>query len=101
MTRGYISELAISPLKCQSNIEMISHSKPWINRKDISAVLRQMKTGMLARGLKVKEFEPAISKFIGTKGTVAVGCGTSGLILSLRILDWDKAMGSFYPNNGK
>ncbi|MBW1978982.1 MAG: DegT/DnrJ/EryC1/StrS family aminotransferase [Deltaproteobacteria bacterium] len=87
MTRGYISELAISPLNCQSNIEMISHSKPWINRKDISAVLRQMKTGMLARGLKVKEFETAISKFIGTKGTVAVGCGTSGLILSLRILD--------------
>ncbi|MBW2004569.1 MAG: DegT/DnrJ/EryC1/StrS family aminotransferase [Deltaproteobacteria bacterium] len=68
-------------------VEMISHSKPWITREDQRAVAQQLKSGMLARGLKVREFEDAISKYMGTLGTVTAGSGTSALMFGLRILD--------------
>jgi perosamine synthetase len=65
------------------NCIIIPHSKPMINKEDINAVTEVLASGMIAQGEKVKEFEDAVSRFVGTKYAVAVSSGTSALHLAL------------------
>jgi dTDP-4-amino-4,6-dideoxygalactose transaminase len=66
---------------------IIPHSKPMIDKEDINAVTEVLASGMIAQGEKVKEFEDAVSRFVGTKYAVAVSSGTSALHLTLLGLD--------------
>jgi perosamine synthetase len=62
---------------------MIPHSKPLIDQDDIRAVSEVLASGNLAQGVKVKEFEEGISRFVGAKFGVACSSGTSALHLAL------------------
>ena len=62
---------------------IIPHSRPMIDQGDIKAVSDVLASGMIAQGKKVKEFEDAIARFVGTKYAVAVSSGTSALHVTL------------------
>ncbi len=51
-----------------------------------SAVNEVLDSGRLSEGKKVREFEIAFAKFIGTKYAIAVSSGTSALIAGLTAL---------------
>ena len=61
-------------------------SAPDISEEDIGAVTGVLRTSNLSLGPKVREFEHAISAYIGASGTIAVSSGTSGLHLCIRAL---------------
>jgi perosamine synthetase len=64
----------------------IQHSKPSIGPDDIKAVSETLASGKIAQGTKVKDFESAVSRFVGTKHAVACSSGTSALHLALLAL---------------
>lgn len=62
---------------------MIPHSKPTIAENDIKSVSEVMRSGCIAQGEKVRQFEEKLASFIGVKGSVATSSGTSALHLAL------------------
>ncbi|MFQ6072442.1 MAG: DegT/DnrJ/EryC1/StrS family aminotransferase [Methanosarcinales archaeon] len=62
---------------------MISIAQPIIENNEINAVVEVLKSGVIAQGPKVKEFESAFSEYIGTEYAIAVSSGTSALHISL------------------
>ena len=62
---------------------MISISAPALEDDEIEAVKDVLKSGMLAQGPKVKEFEEAFASYIGTKYAIAVNSGTAALHIAL------------------
>ena len=58
-------------------------AKPLIGRMERRAVNRVLRSGMLAQGPKVAEFESSFSKFVNDRECVAVNSGTSALHLAL------------------
>ena len=64
----------------------ISHSKPTIDAKDAKVVADVIRSGQLAQGVKVAEFEKKLRRFICAHGAVATSSGTAALHLGLRSL---------------
>src|SRR5262245_59537050 len=64
----------------------ISHSQPTIDEKDLAAVRDVLKSGHLAQGSKVREFEKTVARRVRVKDAVAVNSGTSALHLVLLAL---------------
>ncbi|MFX0140653.1 MAG: DegT/DnrJ/EryC1/StrS family aminotransferase [Candidatus Hodarchaeota archaeon] len=62
-------------------------SRPDINELDKEKVLEVLNTNNLSLGPKLFEFEKKFSDYIGTKYTIAVNSGTSGLHLCIKSLD--------------
>jgi dTDP-4-amino-4,6-dideoxygalactose transaminase len=62
---------------------MIPIAKPTIGEDEISAVTAVLRSGIIAQGKKVEEFEGAFAEFIGTKYAVAVNSGTAALHIGL------------------
>jgi len=62
----------------------INIASPQIGKEEIKAVTDVMKSGMLAQGPKVKEFEEKFAKFIGVKYAIATSSGTTALEVALR-----------------
>ena len=58
---------------------MIHVAKPMIGDEEVKAAEEVLRSGMLAQGKRVAEFEEEFSKFIGSKHSVAVGNGTQAL----------------------
>ncbi len=65
----------------------ISHSKPWITKKDIYSVNAVLNHGMIAQGALVKRFENSIVDYLKASAGVATNSGTSALLLALRALN--------------
>ncbi len=65
---------------------MIPYGRQDIREEDISAVIEVLKSDFLTQGPKVKEFEDAFAKYIGSKYAVAVSNGTAALHLSTMAL---------------
>jgi perosamine synthetase len=61
----------------------INIASPQIGKEEIRAVTEVLKSGMLAQGPKVAEFENSFSKFCGTKFAVATSSGTTALHVAL------------------
>lgn len=78
------------PRKSAVKPDLITHSKPWINDDDICAVNEVLSSGMMAGGIKVREFEEAVSKYYDTAGSVAAGSGTAAIVLALKALNIGK-----------
>ncbi len=77
---------------------MIPHNKPTIGEEEEAAALRVLRSGQLAQGIEVEEFENEFCEFVGlSRGhAVAVSSGTASLYLALLAL---KASGKevFFP----
>jgi len=58
---------------------MIPISKPLIGPEEEKAVLEVLKSGMIAQGPKVKEFEEKFATFCGAKHAIAMNSGTAAL----------------------
>src|SRR3989344_4158750 len=58
-------------------------AKPLIGEEEIKAVEEVLRSGKLAQGEKVEEFEEAFAKYCGTKYAVATDNGTSALMVAL------------------
>jgi len=62
---------------------IVPHSRLTIDQDDIKAVADVLASGMIAQGVKVKEFEDALAGYVGVKYGVAVYSGTAALHLAL------------------
>lgn len=60
--------------------------RPNITETEINAVAEVMRSGNIAQGKKVQEFERAVARYTNKKYAIAVSSGTAGLFLSLRAL---------------
>lgn len=78
---------------------MIPHNKPTIGKEEIAAVAKVLRSGWIAEGKKVEEFENAVCRYIGiAKGSaVAVSSGTAALYLALLSLDIGKGKEVIIP----
>ncbi len=63
---------------------MIPIAKPLIGDEEIEGVVNVLKSGIIAQGPRVKEFEERFAEMTGTKYAVAVSNGTAALDLALK-----------------
>ncbi|MCZ7403018.1 MAG: DegT/DnrJ/EryC1/StrS family aminotransferase [Candidatus Methanoperedens sp.] len=62
---------------------MIPIAKPIIGEDEVRAVTEVLRSGIIAEGQKVKDFETAFAKYTGTSFAVAVNSGTAALHATL------------------
>jgi perosamine synthetase len=62
---------------------IIPHSRPSVDEGDIRAVGEVLRSGRIAQGVKVEEFEDALAHYVGKKCGVACSSGTAALHLAL------------------
>jgi perosamine synthetase len=65
---------------------IISHSRPFIGKEEITAVTALLKTGFIAQGSQADALEKEVSKTVGLKYGIAVASGTASLHLALLAL---------------
>ena len=65
---------------------MIPIAKPLIGDEEINAVIKVLKSGMLAHGKEVEAFEKEFAQYLGAKHGVAVVNGTAALDVALKAL---------------
>jgi len=65
---------------------MIPIAKPLIGDEEINAVIKVLKSGMLAHGKEVEAFEKEFAQYLGAKHAVAVVNGTAALDVALKVL---------------
>jgi len=53
-------------------MQMIPHSRPTIDQEEINAAVAVLRSGQLAQGEQVLQFEKALASLIGVGGAVAV-----------------------------
>jgi len=78
----------------QSN-KRIPIAKPYITDEEIEAVIRVLKSGILAQGNEVHSFEKEFAEYLGVKHAVAVANGTVGLDIALKaigIREWHEVI---------
>lgn len=61
----------------------VSIAKPIIGEEEIENVVEVLKSGMIAQGPKVAEFEEKFAKWVGAKYAVATNSGTAALHVAL------------------
>ena len=59
--------------------------KPWIEEDEVEAVSQVLRSGWIAQGPKVQEFENLVSDYLGCPHCVATNSATSALHLALRV----------------
>lgn len=62
---------------------MIPIAKPLIGEEEINAVTEVLRSGNIAEGQRVKDFEAAFAEYIGTDYAIAVNSGTAALHVAL------------------
>jgi len=67
-------------------MQMIPHSRPTIDQEEVNAAVAVLRSGKLAQGEQVLQFEKALASLIGVGGAMAVSSGTAALHLSLLAL---------------
>ena len=71
-------------------------SSPYINKKDINAVNKTIKSGWISSdGPDIKKFEKKFSYFIHRKYSVAVSSGTAALEIAVKALNIKKVFRRF------
>lgn len=65
---------------------MIKVNAPYITEDEINAVIKVLRSGQLAHGPVVEEFEREFSNYLGAPYTIAVSNGTVALYLALKAL---------------
>lgn len=67
-------------------MERVPMSSPDLDESDIQAVLEVLRSGRLALGPKMREFEELMAEYVGTRYAIAVSSGTAGLHILVRAL---------------
>lgn len=62
---------------------MIPHSKPFLDNKELEKIIEIYKSGNIAVGKEIEEFERKVAEYIGKKYAVATSSGTTALHLLL------------------
>ncbi|MFM2225834.1 MAG: hypothetical protein RJA07_2036 [Bacteroidota bacterium] len=78
-----------------TSIKPIPYGRQHITQADIDAVVETLTSDYLTQGPKVKEFEDAFAKYVGSKYAVAVANGTAALHLctmALGVKEGDKVI---------
>lgn len=65
-----------------TKIKPIPYGRQWINRSDIRAVERVLRSDRITQGPRIQEFEKAFAAYCGAPYAVAVSSGTAGLHLA-------------------
>lgn len=65
---------------------MIPLSKPFIDQREVDAVVEVLNSSTLSLGPRTEQFENDFARLMGAKYAVAVNSGTSGLHLAIRAL---------------
>ena len=65
---------------------MIPHSRPTIGEEEVGAVSRVLRSGQIAQGDVVSQFEDKMRAMVGTKHAVATSSGSAALHLALLAL---------------
>lgn len=71
-------------------MKFLSYGKQWIDKEDIQAVVKTLRSDYLTQGPKVKEFEDEICRYVGVKHCVVVSNGTAALQLAVSSLQIEK-----------
>ena len=79
-------------------LENIPHSRPWINKDDISSINLTLNSLQISRGNMVSSFENYISRYLRVKNSFAFSSGTSALIFALELLDFADGGEVILPN---
>ncbi|MGB3114404.1 MAG: aminotransferase class I/II-fold pyridoxal phosphate-dependent enzyme, partial [Candidatus Omnitrophota bacterium] len=66
--------------------KVVPHSRPTLGEEEVLAAAEVLRSGYIAQGKKVEEFEERLAEFAGVKGAVALNSGTSALHLGLMAL---------------
>ena len=66
------------------------YNKHNINQKDISAVIKTLKSERITQGKKLLEFEGRLKKYFNCKYCVVVSSGTTAQFLLAKSLNWNK-----------
>lgn len=69
---------------------MIPIAKPLISDEEIEEVVKVLKSGFIAQGPEVAEFERKFAEYVGTEHAVATSSGTTALHLALLSLGIEK-----------
>lgn len=62
---------------------MIPIAKPLITQEEIDSVIDVLKSGVIAEGPRVKEFEEEFARYVGVDHAIAVNSGTAALHVAL------------------
>lgn len=62
---------------------MLPHSQPWITGEDEAAVARQLRSGALVRGARVRELESETARYVGLSHALATASGTAAITVAL------------------
>ena len=69
-----------------ASTQIIPHSRPTLGSQDAQALTAAARSGQLAQGARVAEFERGVAAYLGVQGGVAVSSGTVALELALLAL---------------
>lgn len=64
-------------------VDKINIAKPIIEEDEINAVVEVMKSGMIAQGPKVQEFEEKFAEYVNTEYAITTNSGTAALHVAL------------------
>ena len=79
-------------------MRIIPHSKPTLGIEERNAVAEVIRSGNIAQGEKVAEFEQAVAEYIGREYAIAVSSGFAALHLALLVLDLPKWANVLIPS---
>ncbi|NPE27401.1 UDP-4-amino-4,6-dideoxy-N-acetyl-beta-L-altrosamine transaminase [Methanococcoides sp. SA1] len=71
-------------------MDFIPYGAQWITEEDIDEVIDVLKSDWITTGPKIRDFEEAISNYIGCDNCVAVNSGTSALDIAVQSLDLER-----------
>ncbi|MBW2637739.1 MAG: UDP-4-amino-4,6-dideoxy-N-acetyl-beta-L-altrosamine transaminase [Deltaproteobacteria bacterium] len=71
-------------------MDFIPYGTQWIDDDDINEVVRVLRSDWITTGPKIKEFEDALSSYIGCRHCVIVNSGTSALDIAVQALELPK-----------
>ncbi len=69
----------------KSNLKIIPIAKPYFDSEEERLVLKTVRSGWIAQGRMVEEFEERLRRYVGARYAVSVSSGTTALHLALLI----------------
>lgn len=68
-------------------MDYIPYGAHWITKEDVDEVVNVLNSNWITTGPKIKEFEDALSSYVGCNHSVVVNSGTSALDIAVQSLD--------------